>query len=265
MDVTTLLCDLDGVVWLALRPIPGAVESIERWRRAGGDLVYVTNNSVATIEAHEAALARIGIDATGRVVSSALAAAELVVPGERVAAIGGHGVFEALERRGVEVWSVDDAPDGVDAVVVGLDREFTFDKLARSAELIGGGARFVATNTDATFPTTHGPSPGAGSLVAAVSVVTGTAPEVAGKPHPAMARVVRSMVRADDAIMVGDRVETDGAFADELGVPFALVRSGVTDPEDALPAGRVAGHTVDVAHDVADLGALVDRLLASTG
>ena len=96
-----MLCDLDGVVWLAHHPIAGSVEAIAALQASGRRVLFVTNNSSATIATQEAALAKVGIDATGDVVSSAMAAALLLEPGQRALVAGGPGVVEALEARGV--------------------------------------------------------------------------------------------------------------------------------------------------------------------
>ena len=98
-----MLCDLDGVVWLAHEPIPGAVAAIAAIRASGRSVKFVTNNSAATRAEHEGALASIGIEATGDVISSSMAAAFLVEPGERVLVTGGPGVSEALAARGANV------------------------------------------------------------------------------------------------------------------------------------------------------------------
>ena len=100
LDPAAVLCDLDGVVWLAHQPIPGSVEAIARLRRPGRRVVFVTNNSSARIAEQEAALAAVGIPATGDVLTSAVAAAALVEPGERVLVCGGAGIVEALAAPG---------------------------------------------------------------------------------------------------------------------------------------------------------------------
>ncbi len=97
---TTVLCDLDGVVWLAHEPIAGSPEAVAALRAAGVRVLFVTNNSAATIAEQEAALAAIGIPAAGDVITSAMAGADLVEPGERVLVAGGPGVVEAVASRG---------------------------------------------------------------------------------------------------------------------------------------------------------------------
>ena len=254
-----VLCDLDGVVWLAHRPIEGSVEAIARLRAAGHPVWFVTNNSVPRVEEHEAALAAIGVPAEGAVLTAAMAAANLLVPGSRVLVCGGDGIVQSMERAGAEVIPPDlvDAGAPVDAVVVGLLRSFDYGWLARTSSMVRRGAMLIGTNEDATYPTPSGPVPGGGAILAAVRTAAGTVPTVAGKPHEPMAALVRSVVgveRLASAVMVGDRPDTDGRFARRIGCRYAHVRSGVTgvgDPLDPAP---------DLVAD--DLAGIADRLLA---
>lgn len=260
VDIRFVLCDLDGVVWLDREAIPGAADAVARLRSAGCRVLFVTNNSMSVVGSHEAALAAIGIPATGDVVSSAQAAAALVAAGERVLVCGGPGVVEAVEARGAE--AVGPAAGGdVDAVIVGLHQHFDYAGLYAASTAIRRGARFLATNDDVTLPTPTGPAPGAGALVAAVAAASEQAPTIAGKPYRPMAELVRTRCgpgfAPGTALMVGDRWSTDALFADALGCRFALVRSGVTAPGAPLP---VAGSAPAI--DVVDLAAVADRVLA---
>jgi len=247
--ISTVLCDLDGVVWLAHRPIPGSVEAIAAARASGRRVVFVTNNSMAVIADHEAALARIGIEATGDVVSSSMAAAGLLTPKERVLVTGGAGISEAVAARGATVVANSgadlDAP--VDSVLVGLDRDFDYDRLRIAGRAVLDGARLIGTNRDTTYPTPRGLEPGGGAVVTAVASVGGVAPVFAGKPDEPMVDLVRRIVQGapESMLVVGDRPETDGLFAERLGCDFALVESGVTPSGDGT-------HT--------DLRAVVDSL-----
>jgi 4-nitrophenyl phosphatase len=255
-DFDVVLCDLDGVVWLAHHAISGAADGIARLRAAGARVVFVTNNSFARVGDQEAALEAIGIPAAGDVVTSAQAAAALVEPEARVLVCGGPGVVEALAERGaepVEIPAGTGDPDPVDAVIVGFHRSFDYERMRQAAAAVRLGARLIGTNDDATYPTPEGPIPGGGAILAAVATAAGATPTVAGKPHPAMAAFIRARIGASRPIMVGDRVDTDGLFAATLRCPFVLVRSGVTPPEAAVD--------VAAALDVADLGAAADALL----
>lgn len=267
--VRTVLCDLDGVVWLAHDPIPGSVEAIAALRASGRRVMFVTNNSVATRAEHEAALEAIGIPAAGDVVSSAMAAAGLVEPGERVLVAGGPGVAEAVRARGAVAVPNDGtlAPEGFDAVVVGLHRDFDFDRLRVASAAVRAGARLIGTNTDSTYPTPAGLQPGGGAILAAIATAADAEPIVGGKPHRPMADLIADLIvgpgvdpaeRFDPStvVMVGDRPETDGLFAARLGCRFALVRTGVS----AVRASSLTGG-VDVHLDARDLRAVADRIV----
>ncbi|MDA3040119.1 MAG: HAD-IIA family hydrolase [Actinomycetota bacterium] len=251
--MTTWALDLDGVLWTGAVGIPGSSKAVERLRAHGHEVVFVTNNSFSTIGEQEQKLAGFGIDAVGRVLNSALAGASLVDAGQRVFVLGGAGIREAVTLRGaIVITDLDTAPDSLDAVLVGLDWDLTYGRLSLAVQAVLAGARFVATNTDSTYPTERGLLPGAGALVGAVQAATGVVPTVAGKPEAPLADLVRARYGAV-GIMVGDRADTDGAFAKTLGYEFGLVLSGVTRPAD-LP--------VDPTPDVigTNLAELVDRL-----
>jgi HAD superfamily hydrolase (TIGR01450 family) len=255
-DIAVVLCDLDGVVWLSGRPIPGSPEAIAKLREAGCRVLFVTNNSAALLVEHEAALAAIGIDAAGDVITSAQAAALLVEPGERVHACAGPGVVEALRERGASVVEARRG-ESVDAVVVGLHLDFDYDRLERASTAVRDGARFIGANDDASFPTPDGLVPGAGAILAAVSMASGVSPVIAGKPYAPMAALVRTtvgpLVEGSAMVMIGDRISTDGRFAEELSCRFALVRSGVTPPDDRVDPPP--------EFDAADLAGVVGTLL----
>jgi 4-nitrophenyl phosphatase len=240
--------DLDGVIWLADTPIPGAADAVARLRSTGAPVVFVTNNSSEPVASVEAKLARHGVPAAGHVITSAMAAATLVEPGERVLVCAGLGVLEAVEGHGAMPVRDGDA----DAVLVGFHRDFDYERMRIAATAVSRGARLLATNDDATYPTPDGPIPGGGAILASIVTATGVAPVVAGKPHEAMAALVRDRLGAA-GVMVGDRPDTDGRFARVLGYDFALVHSGVTGPQQA----------VEPAPDLVatDLAALVDLLL----
>lgn len=248
-----VLCDLDGVVWLARQAIPGAPEAIEALRATGRRVLFVTNNSFSLVADQEGALAAIGIPAAGDVITSAQAAAFLVEPGETALVCGGPGVVEALEGRSATPVREGDA----DAVVVGFHRDFDYERMRIASDAVRRGARLIATNDDATYPTPDGPIPGGGAIVAAVATAAGVAPLIAGKPHRPMAELARERCgpafSSASALMVGDRWSTDGLFAAALGCPFALVRSGVTLP------GADPGGVPDV--DEPDLAAVARTVL----
>ncbi len=234
--------DLDGVVYLGDHVIPGAPEAIAHLRSAGHPVLFVTNNSSARLEDVEGKLERMGIPAAGAVVTSAIVAAELVSPDEVALVCGGPGVEQALLDRGVAVVREGDA----DVVVVGYHRDFNYERMTVASTAVRRGARLLATNDDATYPTPDGPIPGGGAILASIAVASGVKPIVAGKGHMPIVAHVRRRIGAN-GIMVGDRPDTDGRFARSLGYRFALVLSGVTrsgdlpvEPAPDLIAGDLA-------------------------
>lgn len=245
--------DLDGVIWTGSEPIEGSADAVAALRRHGAEVVFATNNSFSTEQQQVDKLGSFGIDATDSVVSSAMAGASLVGAGERVFVFGGPGVREAVTLAGAELVEGyaqgDDVPD---AVLVGLDWDLSYDRLRSAVQAVRAGARFIATNTDSTYPTERGLYPGAGALVAAVQRSTDVEPVVAGKPHQPMADLIRSRF-GTNGIVVGDRADTDGAFARTLGFEFGLVFSGVLSASD-LPTDPMPERTAE------DLLALVRAL-----
>ena len=246
------LLDLDGVVWLGDTSIPGAAGAVSRLRADGNRVVFLTNNSSHSVADYVARLNKMGIPVNrSDILTSAEAAASLLDSGSTALVFAGAGVEEALARRGVRAVRSGRA----DAVVVGFHREFDFSGLSAAVSTVLGGARLIATNDDATYPTAHGPLPGAGSLLAAVAYASGATPTVAGKPNDPTVSLVRQRFGAID-VVVGDRPSTDGTLARRVGARFALVLSGVTDPNH----GRL-----DPAPDTeaADLAALVTDELST--
>lgn len=247
----TWALDLDGVVWLTGQALPGAADAVRELREAGQRVVFLTNNSGPLVASHLAKLGAAGIEcAPGDIATSAQAAASLLPRGAEVAVVGDEGIYEALAQQGAEVVP---ARSGPGAVVVGRTVELDYDQLAAASTAVRSGARFIATNADVTFPTSAGLVPGAGAIVAFIAAASGREAEVAGKPHEAMAELVRRRYGHID-VMVGDRPDTDGLFAKRLGARFALVLSGVTRPED-LPVEPEPDLLAD------DLAALVRRFV----
>jgi HAD superfamily hydrolase (TIGR01450 family) len=246
-DPVSWVLDLDGVVWLGDAPIAGAADALRELRAAGERVAFVTNNSYFRCEDVAAKLRRHGIDPGDDVLTSAMAAAALIEAGERVLVCGGPGVSEAVTLRDGLV--VDGPP--ADVVVVGYNPSFDYDQMRLAATAVRRGARLLATNDDATYPTGDGPIPGAGSILASIVTASGTSPTVAGKPHEPMVDLVRAHA-GSEGIVVGDRPDTDGRFARALGFRFGLVLTGVTHGSD-LP--------VDPQPDVVadDLAALVEK------
>ena len=224
-------------------------------------MVFATNNSAPTTDELLARLDRIGIgSAADDLATSAAAVASLLEPGQRVRVLAEAGVHESLAARGVEVVEPD-GPGPAEAAVVGWSRAFDFEGLAAMAAAARESGRLIATNEDPTHPTPDGLVPGSGALLAAVATASGVTPEIAGKPHRAMASLMRARFGFADGdpsvVMIGDQPRTDGRLAERLGIAFGLVDSGVT------PAGA-RGFDVPVARRDADFVSLVRACLSPT-
>jgi HAD superfamily hydrolase (TIGR01450 family) len=243
--------DLDGVIWLAERAIAGAADAVARLWAAGEEVAFVTNNSAVPRADVEAKLRRFSIDPRDGVVTSAMAASALIQPGERVLVCAGPGARQEAEARGATVVRDGDA----DVVLVGFHRDFDYERMRAASVAVMRGARLVATNDDATYPTPDGPIPGGGAILASIVRATGADPIVAGKPYAPMVDLVRERV-GPEGIAVGDRPDTDGRFAVALGFRFGLVLSGVTSAAD-LPVEPKPSLVAS------DLATLVDQELAA--
>lgn len=227
-DLSVWVLDLDGVVWIGDDPIPGAAEAVEQLRSAGTSVWFVTNMSALRRSEMESKLERHGMPAEGRVVTSAMAAASLVEPDERVLVVGGPGIHEAVIERGA---TVTEDPAEASAVLAGMDPGFNYETLSSAMLAVRGGARLIGTNHDPSYPTPEGLRPGGGVMVEAIAASAEVRPVYAGKPQPPVADLVRELAGAN-GVMVGDRPDSDGLFAQALGYRFGLVLSGVTSEAD---------------------------------
>jgi 4-nitrophenyl phosphatase len=233
--------DLDGTVYRGSAAVPHAPESIAELRRRGAAIRFLTNNSAATPVGTAEKLDKLGIPALPEeVVTSGMAAgAYLKSQGlRRLFVIGEPGLTEVLGEYGLSVEN--DRPGAFDAVLCGICRSFTYGLLSEAMGAIRSGARFVATNPDPTYPLEGGRlEPGAGALVAALRTCSGVEPYVCGKPQPDMVRLALESCRVapHEALLVGDRADTDLAAAEAAGVAGALVLTGVTtSPVEGYPS-----------------------------
>jgi HAD superfamily hydrolase (TIGR01450 family) len=258
-----VLLDLDGVLYRGDGAVPGAAEVVAELRAAGKRIVFLTNNSARTPEQVAAKLRGLGIEAApDEVVTSARPTARLVAadgPTPTAYVIGRDGVRTALAEAGVEV--LDGSPERADFVVVGWDGDVGYDELRVASVLARRGARLVATNDDASYPAPGGELwPGAGAILAAVETASGRTATVVGKPHRPLFDEAIDPAGTSEAVMVGDRVETDIAGAAAVGIDAVLVLSGASGRGDLLDGDRLP---VAVGNDVrvllADRGPAVPR------
>lgn len=225
-----LLFDLDGVVYIGGTAIPGAPEALQRTKRAGAHVAYVTNNASRTPAAVAALLAGMGAPVTeADVVTSAQAAARLLAdklpPKSKVLVVGGTALRLAVWERGLI--PVSTATENPAAVVQGFTAGIDYSRLAEGGLAVRAGALFVATNADATIPNARGTAPGNGALLKVIEHATGVAPIVAGKPEPPLHResVIRTGARRP--LIIGDRLDTDIEAAYNTGTDSLLVLTGV--------------------------------------
>jgi HAD superfamily hydrolase (TIGR01450 family) len=234
-----LLLDLDGVVYLGPKPIPGAPDALRRARQAGIHLAYVTNNASRTPAAVAAVLAGMGAPAEPEdVITSSHAAARLLAdqlpPKSRVLVIGSTALRLAVRERGLV--PVSSAADNPAAVVQGYGPGIDYTSLAEGGLAVRTGAIFVATNADSTLPTPRGIQPGNGSLLRVIAHATGTEPVVAGKPEPPLHRESVIRTGAKHPLVVGDRLDTDIEAAFNTGTDSLLVLTGVDGPQSVVLA-----------------------------
>ena len=235
----TLLIDGDGVLWRGDQAMPGLDRFFDIVRLRGMRWALLTNNNTRTISEYLAKLAGFGIEASaGQIFSSSTATAAYLKKryglGAPVHAVGMKGVIETLQDAGFLVSYGEEMPDhAVVAVAAGMDRALTFNKVKVATRLILGGAEFVATNTDGTYPAADGISPGTGMVIGALQGTTGVTPTVIGKPEQAIYVAALEAKNADKATtaMIGDRMETDILGAQRLGIPTIGVLTGVTTRE----------------------------------
>jgi 4-nitrophenyl phosphatase len=240
--------DLDGVLYLGDTPIPYAAEAVNRLRDASKQVYFLTNNSGRTRADYTQKLAEVnGLDIPENTIFTSAYATALYLKqrgaaGRSVFVIGEPGLAAELAASGGLVPITE--PDSVDIhdvdyVVVGIDRNFTYDKLRFAhAAIMRGHAQFIATNRDSTFPMETGEIPGGGSLVAALATATGREPITIGKPetHAYEAILADAKVTAADSVMVGDRLDTDIAVGNRSGAYTVLVLTGVTPLDKAHSA-----------------------------
>ncbi|MEA2430931.1 MAG: 5-nucleotidase, partial [Thermoleophilaceae bacterium] len=233
-EIESWLMDMDGVLVREQNAIPGAGEFLARLRERGTPFLVLTNNSIYTRRDLAARLRASGLDVPeDSIWTSALATARFLDdqrPNGSAYVIGEAGLTTALHESGYTL--TDRSPD---YVVLGETRTYSFERITTAIRLVASGARFIATNPDATGPSPDGPLPATGSVAALISRATGIAPYFVGKPNPLMMRSALNAIDAhsETAAMVGDRMDTDVISGLEAGLEAILVLTGVTTRADA--------------------------------
>ncbi|MEX0429779.1 HAD-IIA family hydrolase [Nocardioides sp. DS6] len=233
------MLDLDGVVYVGGQAVPRAPESLAAARVGGLRLAFITNNASRAPQTVADHLSALGVPASASdVVTSAQAAAhvlrEQLGAGAKVVLLGAEGLRQALLDVSLVPVTVEEEAA---AVVSGFGPDVTWGSIMHAAVRIRDGLWWVASNTDATFPTSYGTAPGHGVLVDTLRRFSGVEPVVAGKPaRPLLDETIRR-VGGEHPVMVGDRLDTDIAGAHHAGVPSLLVLTGVTGLRELVAAG----------------------------
>jgi 4-nitrophenyl phosphatase len=239
-DKAGLILDMDGVLYRGQEALPGARELFHALRSNNLSFILLTNNATLTSDDFSRKLARMGIEVEpGRILTSAGATAihlEQTYPeGGVVYVLGEEGLVTYIS--GMTRFRVGE--ESPDFVVAGLDFDFDYTAMRTACAAIRRGARFIATNADATLPVEGGEQwPGAGSIIASIQTCSGIAPTVIGKPNTYMAEMALSKLGLppDQVLCVGDRLETDILFGARAGIPTVLLLTGVSQLENVESA-----------------------------
>ncbi|MCI0503612.1 HAD-IIA family hydrolase [Candidatus Micrarchaeota archaeon] len=229
LAIKAAVFDLDGTLFLGRTPIPGAIETLRALRDAGTKTLFLTNAGTRTRKGVAEKLVGLGFAAQEREIYCGSYILAMHIrdkhPGKTVFPVGEPGLSEELEKNGIKV---DAHGAGADIVAVCLDRTLTYEKLGKAHVLLRKGALFLATNKDHIFPTEKGTMPGAGAIVAALEFSSERTPYVVGKPNPMAFELMMAEhgLKGSETLMVGDRLDTDIAFARNCGMKSALVLTG---------------------------------------
>lgn len=254
-DIRGLILDIDGVLWKDAQPIGNLPAIFAKIEQRGLKVILATNNATRTVDQYLEKLYSFGVTlAPWQVITSSLATAYTLAKhfpeGGDVYMIGEAGLLEALIERGF--MPIDTPNSSPLAVVAGMDRGVTYSKLRQATLYIRSGVPFYGTNPDRTFPTPIGLVPGAGSILAALEAASDTTPIIIGKPAPYMMEIALKLldVPKKQALVIGDRLETDIAGGQAVGSPTALVLSGVSTRE----LGEAWQPPIDIiANDLSEL------------
>ena len=232
-QIKALILDMDGVIWRDKHPIGELSQIFRTIRERGLEFAFATNNSTSTVDSYVELLRKSGIPVdAGQIFTSATATSKFLrdrhPEGGNVYVVGMEGLEKTLEGFGFTV-----SPEDARAVVVGMDRTITYEKLKTATLLIRKGVPFIGTNPDRTFPSPDGLIPGSGSILAAIETATDQSPLIIGKPKATIFTQAIEFLgeKPENVLVVGDRIETDIAGGQAAGCKCALVLSGVSTRE----------------------------------
>jgi len=226
------ICDMDGVIYHGNVLIPGVVEFVDWLYKEDKKFLFLTNGSGKSPKELQLKLRRMGLDVDeSHFYTSALATAKFLSkqnPGCSAYVIGEPGLFNALHDAGITINDFDP-----DYVVIGETNNYNYDNICRAVKHVLNGAKLIGTNTDTTCPSEFGIIPACRALIAPIEISTGKKAYYVGKPNPLMMRTGLGMlgVHSEEAVMIGDRMDTDIIAGIESGLDTVLVLSGVTSQQ----------------------------------
>lgn len=227
------ICDMDGVIYHGNRLLPGVTEFVQWLKDTNKNFLFLTNSSQYTPKELQQKLGRMGLDVDeSHFYTSALATAHFLhsqAPNGSAYVVGEHGILNALYDQGITHNDVNP-----DYVVIGESLTYNVEQMTKAIRLVNAGARLIGTNSDLTGPSEYGLVPACRALIAPVELATGKNAYFVGKPNPLMMRTGLRLlgVHSENAVMVGDRMDTDMIAGIETGLDTVLVLSGVTNRED---------------------------------
>ena len=226
------ICDMDGVIYHGNRLLDGVRQFVEWLYAENKAFLFLTNSSRKTPKELQQKMQRLGLDISEEhFYTSALATAKFLqnqAPGCSAYVIGEHGLYNALYDAGISINDVDP-----DFVVVGETDDYSYNHILTAMNLVNRGARLIATNSDLTGPIEEGIAPACRAFVAPIEATTGKTAYYIGKPNPLMMRTGLQIlnVHSSEAVMIGDRMDTDIVAGIETGLDTVLVLSGVSTRE----------------------------------
>ena len=227
------ICDMDGVIYHGNMLLPGVKEFVDWLYRENKNFLFLTNSSERSPKELQQKLARMGLDVDeSHFYTSALATAKFIssqCPGGSAYVVGGAGLIMALHDAGITMNDVDP-----DYVIIGEGNSYNYETITKAVRLVMKGARLIGTNSDLTGPAEGGIIPACRAMVAPIEMATGKNAYYVGKPNPLMMRTgLRILgVHSEEAVMIGDRMDTDVVAGIETGLDTVLVLSGVTTAEE---------------------------------
>lgn len=253
-EKTGFICDMDGVIYKGNQILPGVPEFIQWLQEEKKEYLFLTNNSGYTPRELNQKLERMGLDVSEEhFYTSALATAAFLkdqAPGCSVFAIGEAGLLNALYDAGITMNDVNP-----DYVVVGEGRSYSLDSLTKATNLVMAGAKLIGANSDVSGPIEGGIAPACRALVAPIEMATGIQAYYCGKPNPLMMRTgLRKLhCHSADAVMIGDRMDTDIISGLESGMSTVLVLSGCSTMETLKTYAYRPSAVVDGVGDIVSL------------